>query len=213
MMLKVREVKKTYHQAGKKISLLNNLSFELKQGESLSIVGPSGCGKSTLITLLAGLDVPDQGKILLNDIELTSLSEKEKTRLRASTIGIVFQQFHLIPHLNALENVSLPLEIKGEKDIKKKSLAELEAVGLSERIHHMPKQLSGGEKQRVGIARATVTRPALILADEPTGSLDKDHAGEVINLLFSLVKEYNSTLVLVTHNQKLAEKTDRTLTL
>ena len=212
-MLKVEKIKKTYRQAGKDISLLNHLSFELKQGESLSIVGPSGCGKSTLITLVAGLDQPDQGKIFINNTDITSLTESQKTNIRASSIGIVFQQFHLIPHLNALENVRLPLEIKGDHNVKEKALKELKKVGLSHRVHHMPKQLSGGEKQRVGIARATVNRPALILADEPTGSLDKDHGQVIIDLLFSLVKEYKSMLVLVTHNEKLAKKTDHIICL
>lgn len=212
MILNLENVSKTYLQGTKKIEVLKGLNLEIKASEVVSIVGQSGSGKSTLLSLISGLDFPNSGKVVLNGKNLSALTETEVTRLRGESLGIVFQQFHLIPHLSAWENVHLPLEILGRPDEKKASLM-LEKVGLLNRAEHYPDQLSGGECQRVAIARALITDPSLILADEPSGNLDTVTSDQVMGVLFDIVKREKCTMVLVTHNEKLASLCQRHLTL
>ena len=210
-MIKVKNVSKSYSQGDSLIPVLKNVCFSLKPSSSLAIVGPSGCGKTTLLSLLAGLDSPDQGELWIHGQNLSDMNEKERVDFRSQNIGMVFQQFHLIPHLTVLENVCLPLEIqesffsKTSSSISDKALTYLKMVGLLHRLHHRPSQLSGGEQQRTAIARACIHHPQLILADEPSGNLDPKSAQQAIQLLFSLVKQHNSTLIIVTHNQSLAQ--------
>lgn len=192
-------------EAGR-VSILAGASFSLDAGASLAVTGQSGSGKSTLIALLAGLDRPDQGRIMINGAELTSLDEAGLTRFRAAHIGIVFQQFHLLPHLSAEENVRLPLELLGRPCTNALIDALFAQVGLSTRKHHLPAQLSGGECQRVAIARALAVKPLLLLADEPTGNLDAGTGREVSELLFRLAAEEQMTMIVVTHNQELAAR-------
>ena len=192
-------------EAGR-VSILAGASFSLDAGASLAVTGQSGSGKSTLIALLAGLDSPDQGRIMINGAELTSLDEAGLTRFRAAHIGIVFQQFHLLPHLSAEENVRLPLELLGRPCTNAMIDALFAQVGLSTRKHHLPAQLSGGECQRVAIARALAVKPLLLLADEPTGNLDAGTGREVSELLFRLAAEEQMTMIVVTHNQELAAR-------
>jgi putative ABC transport system ATP-binding protein len=177
------------------------------------VVGPSGAGKSTLLALLAGLDLPTKGFVELNGHNLGELDEDGRARMRAESVGFVFQSFHLVPPLNALENVMLPLELAGAADARGAAHAIIEQVGLSERWRHYPAQLSGGEKQRVAIARAFATEPAVLFADEPTGNLDSRTGGNIMNLMFELNQESSTTLVLVTHDLSLAQRCDRILTL
>jgi putative ABC transport system ATP-binding protein len=178
-------------------------------GESVAIVGASGAGKSTLLALLAGLDVPSSGKVLLAGEDLTALDEDGRARLRAERVGFVFQSFHLVPALTALENVMLPLELAGRRDARGGALEALERVGLKERTGHYPRQLSGGEQQRVAIARAFVTRPAVLFADEPTGNLDTQTGAKIADLLFDLNANSHTTIVLVTHDRTLAARCGR----
>lgn len=212
MILDIDNVFKTYTQAQKKIDVLKGSSLKVDEGKIISIVGPSGSGKSTLLSLISGLDFPDKGRILLAGEDFSKMSEDKLTKFRGRNLGIVFQQFNLIPHLTALENVLLPLEILGRSDL---NLAEeaLNSVGLSDRRAHFPDQLSGGECQRVAIARAIVTKPKLILADEPSGNLDARTADQVMKMLFTLVRNYKLTMVLVTHNEALADICDQKFTL
>ena len=193
------------------LTILDQVSLAVERGESIAIVGASGAGKSTLLGLLAGLDVPSEGRIWLGDAELTSLDEDGRAALRADRVGFVFQSFHLIPSLTALENVMLPLELSGASDARRQADQALSTVGLAERERHYPNQLSGGEKQRVAIARAFVTRPAVLFADEPTGNLDHGTGERVIDLLFRMNSESDTTLVLVTHDLALAERCDRVI--
>jgi putative ABC transport system ATP-binding protein len=187
--------------------------MQANAGEKLAILGPSGCGKSTLLSLLAGLDKPDVGTVELEGKNLAKLSEDERCRLRSEKIGIVFQQYHLMRNLTAIENVGLPMEILGLADYAERARMALKEVGLSHRVAHFPSEMSGGECQRVAIARALVTRPSLVLADEPSGNLDQKTGDEVMDLLFNLCKEHRLTLVLVTHNRELAKRCDRALLL
>lgn len=212
MILHLENVSKTYLQGTKKIEVLRGLNLEIKQSEIVSIVGQSGSGKSTLLSLISGLDSPNSGKVILNGRDLAGLSETEVTRFRGESLGIVFQQFHLIPHLSAWENVHLPLEILGKVNERKAS-EMLSKVGLSNRADHFPDQLSGGECQRVAIARALIADPTLILADEPSGNLDAATSDQVMGVLFDIVKREKCTMVLVTHNEKLAAICQRHLTL
>ena len=177
------------------------------------MVGPSGAGKSTLLALLAGLDLPTTGHILLNRTNLSELDEDGRAKVRAESVGFVFQSFHLVPSLNALENVMLPLELAGREDAREVSLEIIEKVGLADRWSHYPSQLSGGEKQRVAIARAFATEPAVLFADEPTGNLDSATGGTIMALMFELNRNSSTTLVLVTHDRSLAERCDRVLSL
>jgi putative ABC transport system ATP-binding protein len=211
MILKVKKLQKSYSQGSRKLEIINDLNFSLEKGATLAILGQSGSGKSTLLSLLSGLDQPDGGEIILDGMDLGALGESQLTDLRAKKIGIIFQNFHLLPHLSALENVALSLEIlKMEKpfEMAKKWLSR---VGLSNREDHFPDQLSGGEKQRVAIARALSISPDLILADEPSGSLDEETGDKVMDLIFGLVREENSTLILVTHNKELAKNCEKTV--
>lgn len=207
-MIEFRNVSKEFIQGDKKISVLNNLNFKLEDEGNIAVIGKSGSGKSTFLSLLAGLDSPTEGEVLLDGEEIFSLSEKELTHFRARHIGIVFQSFHLIPNFTAFENIMLPLEVLKIKDAKKKTLDILELVGLADRAHHFPTQLSGGEKQRVAIARAMVTNPKIILADEPSGNLDPETGELVMGTLLSTAKKLSQTLILVTHDIDLAKKCD-----
>jgi putative ABC transport system ATP-binding protein len=193
------------------LTILDNVSLDIHHGESVAIVGASGAGKSTLLGLLAGLDVPSEGKIWLAGTEITSLDEDGRAALRADSVGFVFQSFHLISSLTALENVMLPLELAGVDHAAEAALQAIRTVGLEPRKGHYPHQLSGGEKQRVAIARAFVVRPAVLFADEPTGNLDQNTGETIVNLLFRMNDETRTTLVLVTHDLGLAARCDRVL--
>ena len=191
------------------LTILSNVSFAIDKGDSVAVVGASGAGKSTLLALLAGLDLPTEGEIWLDGVNLTNLDEDGRAAIRAANVGFVFQSFHLVPSLNALENVMLPLELAGKDSPRQKALEILRQVGLRERWSHYPAQLSGGEKQRVAIARAFATEPAVLFADEPTGNLDSRTGGHVIDLMFELNRDSLTTLVLVTHDKSLAARCDR----
>ena len=207
-VIEVQSVTKSYGLDDQKISVLHNLDFVARRASTIAITGPSGSGKSTLLGLLAGLDQPDSGQILMDGLEVTGLSQSALSSFRARTIGIVFQQFHLIQTLTALENVSLPLEIAGAPDASTQAMARLNSVGLADRASHLPSQLSGGECQRVAIARALVVKPKILLADEPSGNLDTRTGERITDLLFELVKREGTTLILVTHNEDLAARCD-----
>ena len=191
------------------LTIVDEVSLGILAGESIAVTGPSGAGKSTLLALLAGLDVPTRGRVLLAGQDLTQLDEDGRARLRAQRVGFVFQSFHLIPALTALENVMLPLELAGRGDARRAAAETLRRVGLSERTGHYPRQLSGGEQQRVALARAFVTQPAVLFADEPTGNLDTVTGARVGELLFELNANANTTLVLVTHDRELAARCAR----
>ena len=195
------------------LTLLDSIEFTIMPGEVVAIVGASGSGKSTLLGLLAGLDNPSDGEVVVDGQALSQLDEDGRAALRAQSIGFVFQTFHLLPNLTALENVMLPLELTRQEKAREEALAILERVGLAHRVQHYPRQMSGGEQQRVAIARAFVVRPKILLADEPTGSLDSTTGNKVIDLLFQLNQEMHTTLVLVTHDERLAERCDRQLVL
>ncbi|MDJ0700357.1 MAG: ATP-binding cassette domain-containing protein [Woeseiaceae bacterium] len=195
------------------LTILSDVSFGVSAGESIAIVGPSGAGKSTLLALLAGLDLPTSGYVSLNGARLGELDEDGRARVRAESVGFVFQSFHLVPSLNALENVMLPLELAGKDSAREESRRIVEQVGLGDRWSHYPSQLSGGEKQRVAIARAFATEPAVLFADEPTGNLDARTGETIMQLMFDLNRSSSTTLVLVTHDNGLAERCDRVLSL
>ncbi|WP_223293782.1 ABC transporter ATP-binding protein [Sideroxydans lithotrophicus] len=195
------------------LTILHDVTFTVKAGESLAIVGASGSGKSTLLGLLAGLDVPTGGKVLLHGTDLFALDEDGRARLRGELAGFVFQSFQLLPALNALENVMLPLELAGAKDARQRAEASLQQVGLAARMHHVPKHLSGGEQQRVALARAFVTRPKILFADEPTGNLDADTGAQIIELMLELNRAQGTTLILVTHDDALAKRCGKQLRL
>ena len=205
MIVQIENLHKAYPQPGSgTIPVLTGIDCLLAAGATLAVTGQSGSGKSTLIALLAGLDRPDQGRLVVNGSDLVAMTEAQLTRFRAENIGIIFQQFHLLPHLSAEENISLPLELLGRPCSREKIDAILEQVGLSARRNHLPGQLSGGECQRVAIARALVVEPAVLLADEPTGNLDVTTGREIADLLFALVAKVRMTMLVVTHNQELA---------
>ncbi len=195
------------------MSILSDVNFTVQAGQTLAIVGSSGSGKTTLLGLLAGLDAPSEGKVLLGGVDIFSLDEDGRAVLRGQKLGFVFQSFQLMAHLTALENVMLPLELRQDPDARTKSESMLSRVGLAERLRHYPKYLSGGEQQRVALARAFVTAPPLLFADEPTGSLDAATGAAVIDLMFALNQEFGSTLVLVTHDPLIAARCDRTITI
>ena len=208
------------HQISKQVSspegtltILSDVSFAIQSGESVAVVGPSGAGKSTLLALLAGLDLPTTGHVSLNGNNLGELDEDGRARMRAESVGFVFQSFHLVPSLNALENVMLPLELAGNKEARKVSLRIIDEVGLADRWSHYPAQLSGGEKQRVAIARAFATETAVLFADEPTGNLDARTGATIMELMFELNRNSSTTLVLVTHDTTLAARCNRILSL
>ena len=193
------------------LTILSEVSFAIDRGDSVAVVGASGAGKSTLLALLAGLDLPTSGEIWLDSNNLTNLDEDGRAAVRAASVGFVFQSFHLVPSLNALENVMLPLELAGKSEPKKAADEIMQKVGLGERWSHYPSQLSGGEKQRVAIARAFATEPAVLFADEPTGNLDSHTGDNVVELMFELNHTSSTTLVLVTHDQALANRCNRIL--
>tara|TARA_B100000700_G_scaffold326552_2_gene438439 strand:+ start:2229 stop:2891 length:663 start_codon:yes stop_codon:yes gene_type:complete len=214
MILKIKNLFKTFEQPDqRKIEVLKNLNLQIQKGETLAVVGQSGSGKSTLLSLLAGLDRQTSGSLKLHDKELSDLSEIQMTQFRAENIGIIFQQFYLMPHLNLLENVSLPLEMFGFEESQERAKESIAQVGLSDRLKHFPHQLSGGESQRVAIARAIVIRPSILLADEPTGNLDNTTGSQITDLIFNLVQNTGMTLLLVTHNIDMANRCSRKVTL
>lgn len=211
--IKVEHLYKSVTDAAGELTILNDIDFTVQAGETLAIVGSSGSGKSTLLGILAGLDVPSSGKVFLSGADLFGLTEDGRAQFRKQHVGFVFQSFQLLMHLNALENVMLPLELRGDKQAKIKAQEMLERVGLSTRLQHYPKYLSGGEQQRVALARAFVMEPPLLFADEPTGSLDATTGEAIMQLMFSLNRERGSTLILVTHDLSIAARCDRTLTI
>jgi putative ABC transport system ATP-binding protein len=211
IVLQAESLTKTYKSGANSLTVLDNVSFSVNQGDTLSIIGPSGSGKTTLLGLCAGLDVPSQGIISLMGFKLNSMTEDDRAYIRNQYVGFVFQNFQLLATLTALENVMVPLELRGEKNVAPKAKDLLSRVGLGDRMHHYPTQLSGGEQQRVAMARAFITDPKIMFADEPTGNLDEENSSHITDLLFGLNKEQNTTLVLVTHNLELAQKTERIL--
>jgi putative ABC transport system ATP-binding protein len=213
-MIQMTNVSKTYGDQGTVKALLN-LSMTVEQGERVAVMGPSGSGKSTLLNLICGLDEPSSGSIKLEGVELASLDDDRRTRLRREKLGMIFQTFNLLPTLTAIENAALPLRLQGvcRRDTEDRALAMLERVGLKLRAHHKPDELSGGERQRVAIARALIFRPPILLGDEPTGNLDSATGEEILRLLDDLHREYNNTILLVTHNDLAAAFCDRILTL
>jgi putative ABC transport system ATP-binding protein len=212
-MFDLRGVSKTVDSGGRPLTILHALDLSIASGQFVAIVGPSGSGKSTLLGLLAGLDAPSTGQILIDGIDITTLGEDELARLRGEKIGFVFQFFHLVPALTAFENILVPMEIAGRRDAVARARRLLDEVGLSDRGHHYPSQLSGGEQQRVAIARALANDPPIVLADEPTGNLDSSTGRHIIDLLLSVRRTRRSTLVLVTHDVDLATLADARLVL
>lgn len=212
-ILKINGLERTYQSGNKQLTVLNNVSFEVEKGETFSIVGPSGSGKTTLLGLAAGLDTPNAGTVELCGHILNTLNEDERAQLRNEEVGFIFQDFQLLPTLTALENVSVPLELQGSKQAASKAKELLQKVGLGERMHHYPSQLSGGEQQRVAVARAFSNSPSILFADEPTGNLDEETGEKIIKLLFDLNKEAGTTLVIITHDLDLAARTQRILRL
>jgi len=212
-MLRVRQLTKTYRTAAGPLTVLRDASFELGEGESMAVVGPSGSGKTTLLGLCAGLDSATGGSVELAGRRLDTLDEDARALVRNSSVGFVFQNFQLIPTLTALENVIVPLELRGASGCEPQGRALLERVGLSDRAGHYPVQLSGGEQQRVALARAFINGPKILFCDEPTGNLDGDNAGAMVELIFGLNRERGTTLVLVTHNDELARRCQRVLRL
>jgi putative ABC transport system ATP-binding protein len=210
-VLQAEQLTKTYRSAGKELTVLDSVSFNVEQGNSVSIIGPSGSGKTTLLGLCAGLDTPSSGVISLMGFKLNAMSEDDRAYVRNQYVGFVFQNFQLLATLTALENVMVPLELRGEKNVMNKAKELLSRVGLASRMTHYPSQLSGGEQQRVAMARAFITDPKILFADEPTGNLDEENAHHITDLLFGMNKEQKTTLILVTHNLELAQKTQRIL--
>lgn len=212
-ILKITGLEKTYSSGNKQLTVLHDISFEVEKGQTFSIVGPSGSGKTTLLGLCAGLDEPNSGTVELCGQDLNQLNEDERAQLRNKEVGFIFQNFQLLPTLTALENVSVPLELQGSKEATQKSKDLLEKVGLADRIHHYPSQLSGGEQQRVALARAFANAPSILFADEPTGNLDEETGEKVIQLLLDLNKEAGTTLVIISHDLDLANRTQQILRL
>lgn len=211
IVLASENLSKTYSSADRKLTVLEGVSFTVEKGTTMSIIGPSGSGKTTLLGLCAGLDVPTGGVISLMGFRLNAMSEDDRAYIRNQFVGFVFQNFQLLPTLTALENVMVPLELRGEKNVEPRAKDLLARVGLGERLRHYPSQLSGGEQQRVAMARAFITAPKILFADEPTGNLDEENASHVTELLFGMNREEKTTLVLVTHNLELAQRTERIL--
>ena len=212
-ILKITGLEKTYSSGNKQLTVLQNISFDVEKGQTFSIVGPSGSGKTTLLGLCAGLDQPSAGTVELCGYDLSTLNEDQRAQLRNENVGFIFQNFQLLPTLTAIENVSVPLELQGDKNATQKSRTLLDKVGLADRLHHYPSQLSGGEQQRVALARAFANAPAILFADEPTGNLDEDTGEKVIRLLFDLNKEAGTTLVIISHDLELANRTQQILRL
>ena len=208
-MIETRDLVKSVDTSEGVLTILKGVSLKFEAGEAVAIVGASGSGKSTLLGLMAGLDISSSGEIFLDGHELSSLDEEERAVLRGQLVGFVFQSFQLLPSLTALENVMLPIELKGDAAAREKAVDLLDRVGLTERWHHYPNQLSGGEQQRIAIARAFATEARVLFADEPTGNLDTATGAKIVDLLFDLNKAFSTTLVLVTHDERLAARCDR----
>lgn len=207
----LKDVHLTLGDGAGRVHILKGITLDIEAGQSVGLVGPSGSGKSTLLMVMAGLERSDSGSVDVAGETLGPLSEDALARFRGQNVGIIFQSFHLVPNMTALENVAVPLELAGRKDAFDKARAELEAVGLGHRLHHYPAQMSGGEQQRVAVARALVVEPAILIADEPTGNLDEATGAQIVDLMFSVQRERKTTLVLVTHDPALAEKCDRVI--
>ena len=212
-MLEVRDLTKTYRSGDRDLTVLRQVNFAVDDGSTCAVVGPSGSGKTTLLGLCAGLDQATSGSVVLDGVTLNDLGEDERATLRLERIGFVFQTFQLVPTLSALENVAVPLELRGERSVEERARELLCSVGLEARLSHYPAQLSGGEQQRVGMARAFINQPRILFADEPTGNLDTETGAVVEDLLFSLNQESGTTLVLVTHNSELAHRAGRLIRL
>jgi putative ABC transport system ATP-binding protein len=212
-MLVARELSKEYRSGENRLAVLRDVSFSIPQGAFVAIVGPSGSGKTTLLGLLAGLDTPTHGQVLLDGADLTAMTEDDRARLRGEKVGFVFQSFQLISTLTALENVQVPLELRGESGAGERARELLRRVGLADRLDHFPTQLSGGEQQRVAIARAVANAPRIMFADEPTGNLDSDTGARIVELLEALNRESKTTIILVTHDLTLASRTQRVIRL
>ncbi|CDE37873.1 aBC-type antimicrobial peptide transport system ATPase component [Mycoplasma sp. CAG:472] len=212
-ILKVENLKRVYGTGASKVVALDNVSFTVEKGEFVSIVGASGSGKSTLLHLIGGVDRPTSGKVFINDEDIYKLNNDDLAIFRRRQIGLIYQFYNLIPILNVIENISLPLELDGRKPDKKDLNEMIELLGLENRKSHLPSQLSGGEQQRVSIGRALITRPSLILADEPTGNLDSKASEEIVSLLKKTNKKYNQTIIMITHNLEIAKMADRIITI
>jgi putative ABC transport system ATP-binding protein len=212
-MLIARDLSKEYRSGDNKLAVLRDVSFSIPQGAFVAIVGPSGSGKTTLLGLLAGLDAPSHGQVILDDADMTAMDEDQRAKLRGEKVGFVFQSFQLISTLTALENVQVPLELRGERGASERARDLLRRVGLGDRLDHFPTQLSGGEQQRVAIARAFANEPRILFADEPTGNLDSDTGARIVELLESLNRESATTIVLVTHDLTLAARAQRIIRL
>jgi putative ABC transport system ATP-binding protein len=212
-MLIARDLSKEYRSGDNTLAVLRDVSFSIPQGAFVAIVGPSGSGKTTLLGLLAGLDAPSHGQVILDDADMTAMDEDQRARLRGEKVGFVFQSFQLISTLTALENVQVPLELRGERGAGERARDLLRRVGLGDRLDHFPTQLSGGEQQRVAIARAFANEPRILFADEPTGNLDSDTGARIVELLESLNRESATTIVLVTHDLNLAARAQRIIRL
>ncbi len=214
-ILKIESLTRQFKSGDKTLTVVNNITFEIEEGISCAIVGPSGSGKTTLLGLSAGLDQPTSGDVTLNGINLKPLNEDQRAEVRNRHVGFVFQTFQLVPTLTAVENVMVPLELRGEakNQVRERAIEFLEEVGLGERSHHYPTQLSGGEQQRVAVARAFINDPKILFADEPTGNLDSETGEHIENLIFDLNRKQGTTLVLVTHDLDLADKCDRVIKL
>lgn len=213
MSLYIKNLQKSFHQGEDRVAVLNGLNADIKNGEIVAIVGQSGSGKSTLLSLLAGLDQADQGDVVVDGVNISTMNEKQVTDFRGQNIGIVFQQYHLVSHLTALENVMLPMEILGKADAEKQAVDLLKEMGLEHRLHQFPSRMSGGECQRVAIARALAVRPKILLADEPSGNLDIHTGDKVMEIFFKAAQKYQITTILVTHSEGLAQRCQRTLRL
>ncbi|MGL4442371.1 MAG: ABC transporter ATP-binding protein [Alsobacter sp.] len=211
--IELQDVDLSLGRGAARVHILKGVSLTVDRGEAVGLVGPSGSGKSTLLMTLAGLERPDSGVVRIDGEDLAPKDEDALARFRGRRIGIVFQSFHLLPTMSALENVAIPLELAGIPDAHDRAAAELEAVGLGQRLSHFPAQLSGGEQQRVALARALAPGPAIIVADEPTGNLDEKTGGQIVDLMFQMKRDRGTTLVLVTHDRSLAERCDRMITL
>ncbi len=212
-ILNIQNLSKTYQSAGRELTVLESINFSVEAGSTMAIVGPSGSGKTTLLGLAAGLDRATTGSVELNNIQLDKLNEDQRASVRNQYVGFIFQSFQLLPTLTALENVMVPLELRREKNIKPRASDLLQKVGLKDRGHHYPAQLSGGEQQRVSMARAFINKPQILFTDEPTGNLDAETSRGIIELIFNLNKEAGTTLIMVTHDLDLANKTGRIIKL
>ena len=212
-ILEARDLTRTYTSGGRSLTVLDSVSFQLARRATCAIVGPSGSGKTTLLGLCAGLDSPTSGSVCINGVSLNELNENQRALLRNQHTGFVFQNFQLLPNLTALENVMIPAELRGERGVGERAKQLLSRVGLGDRMEHYPSQLSGGEQQRVGLARAFINRPHILFADEPTGNLDAETSARVVDLIFELNAELDTALVLVTHDLELAARTNRILRL